>query len=183
MSRAYIGMGGNVASWAGRPEATLLAARERLSALGPLAASSSLYSTTPVGYADQPRFVNAVVAIETALTARQLLTALMELEHEFGRDRSASFHNGPRPLDLDILLYGESQIHEPDLIVPHPRLGERAFVLVPLQQIAPALVIPGLGRPVSALLENLPPADDTNPPVLPLAYDGWRPLIALSDAD
>src|SRR5580700_3904379 len=96
MQTAYIGMGSNLASAAGNPEATIVAAAERLAALGHLGGRSSLYSTEPVGFADQPRFLNAVVALETDLDARALLQALLRIEQEFGRDRWASQRNGPR---------------------------------------------------------------------------------------
>jgi 2-amino-4-hydroxy-6-hydroxymethyldihydropteridine diphosphokinase len=92
-----------------------------------------------VGFADQPRFVNAVVELETALSPRELLNGLMALELEFGRNRSAGVQNGPRTLDLDILLFGDLEVSEPDLEIPHPRLKERAFVLVPLLEIAPRI--------------------------------------------
>jgi 2-amino-4-hydroxy-6-hydroxymethyldihydropteridine diphosphokinase len=100
-------MGGNLASWAGTPEATLAAAAVRLERLGRVVRRSSLYSTEPVGFAEQPRFVNAVVALETELEPRALLEGLLAIEQEFGRDRTAGIANGPRTLDLDILLLGE----------------------------------------------------------------------------
>src|ERR1035441_2185323 len=96
MRTAFIGMGANLASWAGAPEATLAAAALRLETLGRVTSRSSLYSTTPVGFAEQPRFVNAVVALETALEARELLVGLLAIEQEFGRDRSAGIANGPQ---------------------------------------------------------------------------------------
>jgi len=133
MRTAYIGMGGNLASWAGPPEATLTAAALRLDSLGRMVCRSSLYSTEPVGFAEQPRFVNAVIALETELEPRELLHRLLDIEQEFGRDRSAGFENGPRTLDMDILLLGDLRIREPGLEIPHPRLAERAFVLVPLR--------------------------------------------------
>src|ERR1700679_2680014 len=128
MRTAYIGMGANLASWAGAPEATLAAAALRLRSVGRITRRSSLYSTEPVGFAAQPRFVNAVVALETALEPRELLERLLDLEREFGRDRAAGFPNGPRTLDLDILLFDDLKIGEPDLEVPHPRLADRVFV-------------------------------------------------------
>jgi 2-amino-4-hydroxy-6-hydroxymethyldihydropteridine diphosphokinase len=155
MKTAYIGMGGNLASWAGAPEATLAAAARRLASLGRVVRRSSLYSTEPVGFAAQPRFVNAVVALETELAPRVLLQGLLAIEHEFGRERTAGVANGPRTLDLDILLFGESQISEPGLEIPHPRLAERAFVLIPLHEIAPKAVVPGLTRTVQELLSSL----------------------------
>jgi 2-amino-4-hydroxy-6-hydroxymethyldihydropteridine diphosphokinase len=155
MPIAYIGMGANLPSSAGAPEATLAAAAERLAKLGCIDARSSLYSTQPVGFAEQPRFVNAVVALETELRARELLDALMKIEREFGRDRTNAVPNGPRTLDLDILLLGDSMIDEPGLQVPHPRLAERAFVLVPLNEIAPEAVEPRSGSTVAELFRRM----------------------------
>ena len=155
METAYIGMGGNLASWAGTAEATLTAAALRLETLGRVTGRSSLYSTEPVGFAEQPRFVNAVAALETELGARALLRGLLAIEQEFGRDRSASFQNGPRTLDLDILLLGGLKISEPGLEIPHPRLAERLFVLTPLCEIAPRLVDPASGQTMSQLLHAL----------------------------
>ncbi len=158
MRTAYVGMGANLPSPAGPPEATLIAAVSRLGSLGRLTAKSSLYSTAPVGYAAQPRFVNAVVALETQLEARELLDALMAIERDFGRDRENAIPNGPRTLDLDILLLGDLQINEPGLEIPHPRLAERAFVLAPLNEIAPEAIDPRSGVKVAELLKQL--ADD-----------------------
>jgi 2-amino-4-hydroxy-6-hydroxymethyldihydropteridine diphosphokinase len=152
---AYIGMGGNLASWAGAPEATLAAAARRLGSLGRVVSRSSLYSTAPVGFAEQPLFVNAVLALETKLASRALLDGLLAIEQEFGRERTAGLQYGPRTLDLDILLYGELQIGEPGLEIPHPRLAERAFVLIPLNEIAPLAIVPGLARTVQQLLTSL----------------------------
>jgi 2-amino-4-hydroxy-6-hydroxymethyldihydropteridine diphosphokinase len=153
MRTAYIGMGGNLASWAGMPEATLAAAALRLESLGGVVRRSSLYSTEPMGFAEQPRFVNAVVALEMELELepQELLRGLLAIEQEFGRDRAAGFVNGPRTLDLDILLFGDLEISEPDLDIPHPRLAERAFVLIPLNEIAAELVVPGRGETVAQL--------------------------------
>lgn len=109
-----------------------------------LVAQSSLYASAPVGYADQPDFVNAVAAIRTSLVPRALLDALLVIEREHGRVRE--FPNAPRTLDLDIALYGEQLIHEPGLTVPHPRMHERAFVMAPLAEIAPDAIVPGRGR-------------------------------------
>jgi 2-amino-4-hydroxy-6-hydroxymethyldihydropteridine diphosphokinase len=151
MRMAYIGMGGNLASWAGMPEATLAEAALRLESLGRVVRRSSLYSTEPIGFAEQPRFVNAVVALDTELEPRELLRWLLAIEQEFGRDRAAGFANGPRTLDLDILLLGDLEISERDLDIPHPRLAERAFVLIPLNEIASELVVPGCGETVAQL--------------------------------
>ena len=155
MRTAYIGLGANLPSHAGTPEATLAAVVLRLALLGRITARSSLYSTEPVGYADQPRFVNAVAALETNLTARELLDGLLRIERDFGRDRTNATPNGPRTLDLDILLFGEVTISEPNLEIPHPRLAERAFVLVPLNEIAPDAIDPRSGASVARLLERL----------------------------
>ena len=175
MRIAYIGMGGNLPSWAGAPEVTLAAAVERLAFLGRVTARSSLYSTEPVGFAAQPRFVNAVVALETALEPQALLKALLAIEQEFGRDRSAGIANGPRTLDLDILLFGDLCIHEPNLNVPHPRLAQRAFVLVPLNEVAPLGVDVESGATVSQLLNNLnEQAGNETHAVVPIQSRVWR---------
>ncbi len=110
---------------------------------------SSLYQTAPVGYADQPAFVNAVVQISTALTPQALLAALLHIEAEHQRRRLQ--RNGPRTLDCDILVYGDTVLHEEYLHIPHPRLHQRAFVLVPLAEIAPNAMVNG--QSVAALLD------------------------------
>jgi 2-amino-4-hydroxy-6-hydroxymethyldihydropteridine diphosphokinase len=109
-----------------------------------LVARSPLYRTAPVGYADQPDFVNACALVETALAPRALLDGLLAIEQRHGRVRGVP--NGPRTLDLDIVLYGDRAIDEPGLKVPHPRAHERAFVLKPLLDVWPDAVIPGQGR-------------------------------------
>jgi 2-amino-4-hydroxy-6-hydroxymethyldihydropteridine diphosphokinase len=157
MRTAYIGMGANLASWAGAPEATLAAAALRLESLGRVTRRSSLYSTAPVGFAAQPRFANTVVALETELGPHELLDGLLAMEKEFGRDRTAGVVNGPRTLDLDILLLGDLEISEDGLEIPHPRLAERAFVLAPLNEIAPHVVVPGSGRTVEGWLHSQVP--------------------------
>jgi 2-amino-4-hydroxy-6-hydroxymethyldihydropteridine diphosphokinase len=175
MPTAYIGLGANLPSIAGPPESTLAAAGSRLESVGRVVARSSLYSTEPVGFAEQPRFVNAVVALETELAPRSLLESLLTIEREFGRDRAASFPNGPRTLDLDILLFGDLKISDPDLEIPHPRLAERAFVLVPLAEIAPNAIDPASGRTMGQLLQSLrEKADDSIDAVVPLTTDLWR---------
>jgi len=108
-----------------------------------LVATSSLYSSAPVGYADQPDFVNAVARIETDLRPHEVLEALLAIELKHGRQRSMP--NGPRTLDLDLLIYNGLQHHEPGLTIPHPRMHERAFVLQPLLEIDPQCEIPGKG--------------------------------------
>jgi 2-amino-4-hydroxy-6-hydroxymethyldihydropteridine diphosphokinase len=147
---AYIGLGANLED----PAAQVMAGMAALGALPHtrLVAQSSLYRTAPVGYADQPDFINAVAQVETDLSPRELLNALLATEIERGRVRQ--FPNAPRTLDLDVLLYGALQLHEDGLTVPHPRMHERAFVLVPLAEIAPRCVIPGRGS-VSDLLRGI----------------------------
>jgi len=115
---------------------------------------SRFRNTEPVGYVEQPRFLNGAVELETGFSARRLLDALMEVERHFGRDRLAVPAQGPRTLDLDLLLYGDERISEPGLEVPHPRLHERAFVLEPLAELDPTLEVPGNG-PVQTLLAKL----------------------------
>ena len=175
MPLATIALGANLPSPAGPPDATLAAALEHIRSLGRIAARSSLCSTEPVGFADQPRFINAVIALETVLAPRPLLHALLAIERFFGRDRSGSVPNGPRTLDLDILLYGDLILSEPGLEIPHPRLAQRAFVLVPLAEIAPHLRIPPSGLTPVELLANLPHANEPfAPAVLPIQSPPWR---------
>jgi 2-amino-4-hydroxy-6-hydroxymethyldihydropteridine diphosphokinase len=185
MPTAYIGLGANLPGAAGSPQATLAAAASRLESLGRVTARSSLYSTEPVGFADQPRFVNAVVALQTNLAPRTLIESLLAIEREFGRDRSACLRNGPRTLDLDILLFGDRVVREPDLEIPHPRLAVRAFVLVPLAEIAPRVIDPISGSAVGQLLQSLraAPNDQTNA-VIPLQTELWLadPGVAPDDA-
>jgi 2-amino-4-hydroxy-6-hydroxymethyldihydropteridine diphosphokinase len=140
--RAFIGLGSNLSD----PGAQILKACAELGNLSQtrLLSCSSLYRSAPVGYADQPDFINAVAEIETGLEPLQLLQALLDLEHRHGRVRE--FRNAPRILDLDILLYGDLTCHEHGLTLPHPRMHERAFVLQPLQEIAPECIIAGQGR-------------------------------------
>lgn len=138
---AYIALGANLDD----PVAQVRTGLAALAALPRtrLLACSSLYRTAPVGYADQPDFINAVAAVETTLNPRELLDQLLAIELKHGRVRK--FANAPRTLDLDVLLYGDVELHEDGLTIPHPRLHERAFVLVPLAEIAPHCVVPGHG--------------------------------------
>ncbi len=142
MEVAYIALGSNLQ----QPHRQLHLGFAALSGLPQtqLIAQSSLYGSAPVGYLNQPDFVNAVAAIRTALTPRALLDALLDIERSQGRERA--FANAPRTLDLDIALYGERSINEPGLTVPHPRMHQRAFVMVPLAEIAPDALVPGHGR-------------------------------------
>jgi 2-amino-4-hydroxy-6-hydroxymethyldihydropteridine diphosphokinase len=150
MARAFIALGANL----NRPERQVAQAIDEIGAAAGLrvVARSSLYRTAPVGYLDQPDFVNAVIAVETDLTPRALLDALLAIERAHGRERQ--FPNAPRTLDLDILLYDGVQLHEPGLTIPHPRMHERAFVLQPLAEIAPDLVLPAHG-PVAELARRV----------------------------
>ena len=148
--RAYVGLGANL----GDREATMRRAIELLGRDGiEVVAVSEFRETDPVGYVDQPRFLNAVVAVETELTPRELLDRLLAVERELGRTRAGPRY-GPRTIDLDLLLYGDEVVDEPGLTVPHPRLAERRFALEPLADLDPGLTIPGAGR-VSALLAGL----------------------------
>ena len=145
MTRAYVGLGANL----GDREETI---RRALELLEPTRVSS-LIETEPWGYAEQPRFLNAVAELETDEPAQALLARLLEIERELGRTRVGPRY-GPRTIDLDLLLYGEEELDEPGLRIPHPRLHERAFVLEPLAELAPELVVPGRGS-VKALLSRL----------------------------
>jgi len=147
---AYVALGANL----GQATETIKAALAALAAMGGcrLVTASSLYRTAPVGLKNQPDFINAVAALETRLSAGDLLRALFAVEARFGRERSEK--NAPRTLDLDLLLHGDTAMNSPALTLPHPRMHERAFVITPLAEIAPELVIPGRG-PVQALLAGL----------------------------
>jgi 2-amino-4-hydroxy-6-hydroxymethyldihydropteridine diphosphokinase len=148
---AYIGVGANL----GDREATMRAALEALDATPDIrvVAVSTFRETDPVGYVDQPRFLNAAAAVETELDARGLLDALLAVERGLGRTREGP-RFGPRTIDLDLLLFGDARLDEPGLTVPHPRLHERGFVLEPLAELDPALVVPGRG-PLEGLRRNL----------------------------
>lgn len=147
VARAYVALGANL----GDPAAQLAEAARAIARLPGtrLLATSSLYRSAPVGYLDQPEFCNAVLAIDTTLGPRELLDALLALETACGRVRS--FRDAPRRLDLDLLMHGESALALPGLELPHPRMVARAFVLLPLAEVAPDGSIPGAG-PIAALL-------------------------------
>lgn len=150
MNEAFLGLGGNL----GDRAATLAAAIDDLRAAAGVrvARISSLYETPPWGPVPQGPYLNACVAIETTLAARALLDLCLAIEKRHGRERLVRW--GPRTLDIDLLLYGAAQIDEPGLIVPHPRMAGRAFVLVPLAEIAPDLTIGGTA--IATLLDRLP---------------------------
>jgi len=141
--RAYIGLGSNLAE-------PVEQVRSGLDALSAITATrrvmhSSLYCSAPLGPVAQPDYINAVAAVDSALSAHDLLLELQEIERSHGRTRKCE-RWGPRTLDLDLLLYGMEQIHDHTLTVPHPGLCERNFVLYPLYEIAPQLILPGLGK-------------------------------------
>lgn len=151
MTLTYVGLGANL----GDRERTI---REAIDALGAeegieVLAVSTLRETEPVGVGEQPHYLNGAAALDTTLEAPELLERLLAVEQRFGRVRVAGEH-GPRTLDLDLLLHGDEQIDEPGLAVPHPRLHERRFVLEPLVELDPGLVVPGHGT-VESLLRGL----------------------------
>jgi len=169
--RAFIALGSNLND----PAAQVTHAFSELDALPGtrLIAHSSLYRSAPWGYSDQPDFINAVAEIETRLEPRRLLEMLLDIEHQRGRVRE--FLNAPRVLDLDLLLYNGLIHHEHGLTLPHPRMHERAFVLLPLTEISPECVIPGHGRASDHLtacagqaLERLPQTHSMLAPIIPV---------------
>ena len=149
MSLAYVGIGANLQD----PVAQVKQALAELARLPRtrLLKSSSLYRSAPLGYADQPDFVNAVASLETSLKPVELLAQLQTIEKSQGRKRS--FKNAPRSLDLDLLLFDQMTLDLPHLKIPHPRMHERAFVLEPLLEIAPAIAIPGVGPAAARMAE------------------------------
>ena len=149
-SEAYIGVGANL----GDPAESVRRAMTAVSSIPQthLLSASSLYRTAPVGFLEQPDFVNAVVQVRTQMPAEQLLDQLLMIEMQFGRKRSV--RNAPRTLDLDLLLYGEERVDSEQLTLPHPRMAQRAFVLVPLAEIAPGIDVGGLGT-AAQLLEQV----------------------------
>jgi 2-amino-4-hydroxy-6-hydroxymethyldihydropteridine diphosphokinase len=152
MTRSFVGLGSNL----GDPQEQIRRAVELLAAEDGLevVAVSALRETDPVGYEDQPRFLNGAAELRTSLSARELLDRLLGIERRLGRIRGEGSRFGPRTIDLDLLLHGDEVVAEPGLVVPHPRLHERRFALEPLAELDPALEIPGRG-PVQALLSGL----------------------------
>jgi 2-amino-4-hydroxy-6-hydroxymethyldihydropteridine diphosphokinase len=151
VARAFVGLGSNL----GDREGSIRAALEELDRTQGVRtlAVSRLRETAPVGYVDQPDFLNAVAEVETTLPAKGLLDALLAVERKLGRTRHGPRY-GPRTIDLDLLLYDDAKLEERGLAVPHPRLHERLFVLEPLHELDPALVVPGHG-PLETLLRKL----------------------------
>ena len=149
MEITYLGLGSNL----GDREHNLAQALALISQQAVVEKLSSIYETEPVGYAQQSLFLNAVCCVSTDLSPAQLLRLAKEIELELGR--ISSFPNAPRPVDIDILFYGDRVVESPELTIPHPRLAERAFVLVPLAEIAPELVHPESGRTIRELANSL----------------------------
>lgn len=150
MPDVYIGLGSNL----GNRILHLAQAREAIPGkVGAIIHASSIYDTAPWGPVPQENYLNQVICISTTLSPRALLDQLHEIERAAGRDRKNEVRFGPRTLDLDILIYGERTIDEDGLTIPHPRIGERAFVLVPLVEIAPQVLV--AGRPASELLREI----------------------------
>ncbi len=160
--RIFIGLGSNLGDREGYIRQAI-AALEATPGIA-LIAQASLYDTEPVGLEDQPWFLNTVVEIRTALQPRALLQRLKAIENELGRKARERW--GPREIDLDLLLYGERVICEPDLTVPHPELARRKFALAPLAELAPEVVHPVLGRTIAELLRQLEAHDEKGVRVL-----------------
>lgn len=155
--RAYIALGANLPSRAGEPEATLKAALEEVAKFATVTRVSSFYRTKPVGITEQPEFTNAVAALDlpNRCTPHKLLEQLLKIERAFGRERAKELANGPRTLDLDLLLFGDYVLSSSQLTLPHPRMHERAFVLAPLAEIAPDLRLPHMDVSVKHLAQSL----------------------------
>ena len=148
MSKAFVALGSNLNGDLDSPASQVIRAFQAIDNLpkAKLIKQSSLYQSEPVGYENQPDFINAVAEINTQLTPEALLDALLSIENEAGRERT--FSNAPRVLDLDLLLYDDLVLHTNKLTLPHPRMHERGFVLLPLAEIAPDLIIPNGGNVV-----------------------------------
>lgn len=153
-SIAAIALGSNLSSHFGSPADNLHAAIRRMSALGRICVVSSFRSTAPVGFTQQPDFINAAALLETSLAPEPLLQALLAIEAAMGRVRADAPSKGPRIIDLDLLLYGSSVLRSPALTLPHPAMSERIFVLEPLAEVAPTLIHPVLNQTIAELLQR-----------------------------
>jgi 2-amino-4-hydroxy-6-hydroxymethyldihydropteridine diphosphokinase len=152
---AAIALGSNLESRFGDREANLREAVRRIETLGEVKSVSSFYDTEPVGLVEQPKFLNGALLLETELGPQELMRGLLGVERAMGREREGAVLKGPRVIDLDLLLYGDWVLWAEDLILPHPRMEERRFVLEPLAEIAPEWLHPVLGVTVRELLERL----------------------------
>jgi 2-amino-4-hydroxy-6-hydroxymethyldihydropteridine diphosphokinase len=168
MADVYIGLGSNI----GDAAAHLRDAVEQIRRELPVEEVSSAYWTEPVGMREQPFFLNAVLRVSTELPPQEVLRVLRGIEHEMGRQREVPL--GPRVIDLDLLLYDDLRIEAPGLVLPHPRMDERRFVLEPLVELSPSLRIRAGGPTVAELLDGLPHAETVERVELP----GWPPEVS-----
>ena len=152
---AAVALGSNLSSEFGGREANLREALRRMSALGRVSAVSSFHDTEPVGFVEQPRFLNAAALVETEMPPLELMRGLLEIERQMGRNRATAPAKGPRVIDLDLLLYGDEVLQMQELTLPHPAMHERGFVLAPLAEIAGEMRHPVLQQSVGELLSSL----------------------------